>query len=111
MSKTKDKQIDEINKKDERKEAVGLFKSRMEDLNDPERADILEVSDTLEKKLLLSWGGPSDGFKAYFKQFDGQWEFDHMVHFYANWGTYLELDMSEEEANKVLEAYPELYVA
>jgi len=83
---------------------------RIEDLNkmsEEEREESNEYREPLsiEKeevyKILLSWGGGADGFKLRFK--DG--ELLGGVYFMADWGEYLEQDLSEEEANEVYNFY------
>lgn len=63
---------------------------------------ILEISKTHTVKVMLSWGGPSDGYKFYFNDCK---ELDHVSYWYADWGTYTEIDLSKEEQDKITQVY------
>src|SRR3954453_6424846 len=59
--------------------------------------------DTRKKvTVLLSWGGPSDGFKVYF---DEEGEAQIGVYFLADWFEYEEFRLSDTELAHVLEIY------
>jgi CO dehydrogenase/acetyl-CoA synthase beta subunit len=52
-------------------------------------------------KILLSWGGGSDGFKLFFKDD----ELIRGVYFMADWGEYQEQDLNDEEAEEIYNYY------
>ncbi len=52
-------------------------------------------------KILLSWGGGSDGFKLTFNDK----ELISGVYFMADWGVYQETELNEEELQKVYDYY------
>ena len=61
----------------------------------------LEISLTKEIKILLSWGGPADGFKLTYRQN----ELTGGVYFRQDWGTYDEAELTKEEAQTVEDFY------
>ena len=65
--------------------------------------NVLEVSERQEIKILLSWGGPSDGFLLYKDTHTG--DVLGGKYFFADWGTYEEAMLSEHEAEMVAELY------
>ena len=82
--------------------------SRIDDLRgveEPEEKDEyrepLSIDVTKEVKILLSWGGGEDGFKLRFKDND----LLGGVYYMANWGEYEEVEMTEEEADKIQDFY------
>lgn len=52
-------------------------------------------------KILLSWGGGEDGYKLTFKN----GELLRGVYYMANWGTYNEIELNEEELSLIFETY------
>jgi hypothetical protein len=56
-----------------------------------------------EITILLSWGGPSDGYKIYF---DKDNEAIYGCYFYADWFEYKEFKLRDEELDRVLTVYP-----
>lgn len=62
----------------------------------------LSVDTLIEKNILLSWGGPSDGFKLYFND---EKELVKACYWVADWGTYNETWLSDDEADKVFDFY------
>lgn len=77
-----------------------------EDFRDP-----LSLDTVVEKKILLSWGGPEDGFKLYFtidcesKQSPPALKLWRGVYYRADWGAYEETDLSDDEAQTVYDFY------
>ena len=61
----------------------------------------LSIENTTEIKVLLSWGGGEDGYKLRFE--DG--DLLSGVYYMANWGTYNEMELNEEELNLIYEVY------
>lgn len=99
---------------------LGMYEEmqRIEEVNDKlqnpdteaepqEKEDIEEYREPLsiEKEtvytILLSWGGPSDGFKLRFKDND----LLSGVYFLADWGEYEEQLLSDEESRAVYDFY------
>ena len=62
----------------------------------------LSIDKKLEINILLSWGGPSDGFKLLF---DDERELVSGVYWYADWGTYDEAQLDKEEMELVYDFY------
>lgn len=56
----------------------------------------------LEVKILLSWGGPADGFKL---TFDTDKNLIGGVYYRANWGEYQEARLTDDEAEGVFSFY------
>lgn len=52
--------------------------------------------------ILLSWGGPSDGYKL---TFDNNNNLVKGVYWFADWGTYAENELTDKEAELVYEVY------
>jgi hypothetical protein len=63
----------------------------------------LSIEPQRQIKILLSWGGPSDGFVLTFDAV-GQ-ELLHGHYFHADWFTYHEESLSADEAELVSEQY------
>ncbi|HEY0087408.1 MAG TPA: hypothetical protein VGB37_01115 [Candidatus Lokiarchaeia archaeon] len=84
---------------------------RIENLNKIEDTEKRENSDenrtplSIDKeevyKILLSWGGGSDGFKLIFKGED----LLRGVYFMSDWGEYEETELNEDEAEAVYNFY------
>jgi len=63
--------------------------------------EALSIDSEKVVKILLSWGGGEDGYKLTFK--DG--ELLRGVYYMANWGTYNEIDLNEDELNLIFNVY------
>ena len=72
--------------------------SEIEDYREP-----LSCDERREVTILLSWGGPSDGYRLYFDK-DG--EAVEGYYFFADWFEYEEFKLSDEELDSVLAIYP-----
>lgn len=91
---------------DELKDIVAIQEAmntnKIESQNDSESyREPLEISLTKEIKILLSWGGPADGFKLQYKDN----ELTGGVYFWQDWGTYDEAELTDEEAETVRDFY------
>lgn len=64
--------------------------------------DPLSMDVTKEINILLSWGGPSDGYKL---RFDHENDLISGVYWYADWGTYAESPLNDEEMDLVESIY------
>ncbi len=62
----------------------------------------LSLDTRKEVTVLLSWGGPSDGYKIYF-DIDG--EPIKGYYFFADWFEYEEIKLRDEELDRVLNLY------
>ena len=92
---------DEIKRIDKIREQVN--KGEIEDERSSEDyREPLSLDVTKEVKILLSWGGPEDGFKL---QFSKDNELLGGVYYVANWGEYQEVPLEEDELNKVFDFY------
>jgi hypothetical protein len=74
-----------------------MVEAKSDDFRDP-----LSIDATIEVKVLLSWGGPEDGFKLTFSK---ERELLHGVYYRADWGEYKEGRLSEDEAQEVFDFY------
>jgi hypothetical protein len=96
--------------------AYGNYRGEMEDiekivgqLQEKEPSEIDDYSEPLsceerrEITLLLSWGGPSDGYKIYFDKDNEPME---AYYFFADWFEYEEFKLSDKELDRVLSVYP-----
>lgn len=63
----------------------------------------LSIDERKEVTILLSWGGPSDGYKVYV---DYQNEPIEGYYFFADWFEYEEFKLTDEELDSVLAIYP-----
>lgn len=63
---------------------------------------ILSVDIRKEYDILLSWGGPSDGFKVICNDNN---ELIEVKYWFADWGEYQEEKLNDEELNTFTEAY------
>ena len=70
----------------------------IEDYREP-----LSCDERREVTILLSWGGPSDGYKIYF---DKDNEATHGYYFFADWFEYKEFKLTDEELDRVITVYP-----
>ena len=62
----------------------------------------LEIATEIKKRILLSWGGGSDGFDLYFSK---EGELLRGIYFMADWGQYKESELTAEEAEEVYQFY------
>lgn len=62
----------------------------------------LSIDTTIKKRILLSWGGGSDGFDLYFDQ---NKELIRGAYFSADWGCYFESELTDDEAQLVYDFY------
>lgn len=69
----------------------------MEDYRQPLSMDV-----TKEVNILLSWGGPSDGYKL---RFDRDNELVSGVYWFADWFTYAETELSFAQLDLVYQVY------
>jgi len=63
----------------------------------------LSCDERREITILLSWGGPSDGYKVYFDKDNDAIE---GYYFFADWFEYEEFKLSDTELDSVLAVYP-----
>jgi hypothetical protein len=63
----------------------------------------LSIDERKEFTILLSWGGPSDGYKIYV---DNENEPVEGYYFFADWFEYEEFKLTGEELDSVLAVYP-----
>lgn len=64
------------------------------------------IDTTLTKNIVLSTGGPADGFKLTFTVYeDGEKELSSGVYYRADWGAYREAELTNDEAQEVFEFY------
>ena len=82
---------------------------KLSQLDDPQShedyREPLEVSQTVEVKILLSWGGPEDGFKLQFTGASGEKELIGGIYYMADWGEYEEVQLSDSQAQSVCDFY------
>jgi hypothetical protein len=80
--------------------------NKLRDIDEPqeheEYREPLSVDTTIIKTILLSWGGPSDGFKLSFNQ---DKELIGGVYFMSDWGEYKESSLDDDEAEDVYNFY------
>ena len=74
----------------------GLAPDEIEEYREP-----LSVDERIEVTILLSWGGPSDGYRIYFR--DG--EAEEGYYFFADWFEYEQCQLSSDELDRVLRVY------
>ena len=68
-----------------------------------EYRDPLSCEERREITILLSWGGPSDGYQIYFDQENQAVE---GYYFFADWFEYKEFKLSDDELDRVVAIYP-----
>lgn len=102
---------------EERKEAKKNYNNRIKDLNqnikwnnenpekepeeNPEYIEPLAITLHKEIRIELSTGGPADGYKLIY--YDN--ELQNGVYYFANWGTYEEIKLNEEELQQIEDFY------
>lgn len=62
----------------------------------------LSLDERREVTVLLSWGGPSDGYKIYFDK-DG--DAAECFYFFADWFEYEQIKLTSAELDRVLAVY------
>lgn len=72
-------------------------RSEIEEYREP-----LSLDERKEVTVLLSWGGPSDGYKVYF---DHDREAIEGFYFFADWFEYEKFKLSDEDLERVLAVY------
>lgn len=112
MTKEHDTYVEDVNKG-----RIQIMESieKLQTLDEPQESedyrDPLCVDTLVVKKILLSTGGPEDGFKLYFDVVDGKkLELSYGVYYRADWGEYKEANLSQEEAQTVYDFYLGGYV-
>jgi len=88
------KTIDEINK--QLRDGKIEEKEKSEEYREPLAVDLRK-----EIKITLSTGGPADGFTLYYYRD----ELQGGVYWFADWGTYDEIELNDEEAQKIEDFY------
>jgi len=84
-----------------RREEPDLTEKEEDELR--EEFDVLSIEPRYQLKILLSWGGPSDG---YLLTFDGKTrDLIEGSYWYADWFTYAEESLSRDEAEMVSDLY------
>jgi hypothetical protein len=63
----------------------------------------LSCDERREITILLSWGGPSDGYKIYF---DKNNEPIEGYYFFSDWCEYEQFKLTDQELDRVLTVYP-----
>jgi len=61
----------------------------------------LSFDTTMEIKVLLSWGGPEDGYKLRYRE----GELVGGVYYKADWGEYEEIELTDQEAETIADFY------
>ena len=84
------------------RKVTALLKERGIDEIEDYRAP-LSIDERTEVTILLSWGGPSDGYKIYI---DKDNEPVEGYYFFADWFEYEEFKLSSDELERVLTIYP-----
>jgi hypothetical protein len=88
---------------------VAAKRLRSENLSQDDRDAIrdelrpLSIEQRRQLKILLSWGGPSDGFVLTFD--NDEHDLIEGIYFHADWFTYAEQRLSQTEAELVMEMY------
>jgi hypothetical protein len=85
-----------------KEQAYKQFKEAMVSLENGEYQEPLEYAERKEIKVLLSWGGPSDGFTIYF---DTEGKPVEGFYFFASWFEYEEFKLSQKQLELVLMLY------
>lgn len=91
-----------IEGREEELKRIQKLSQKSEPWEDEDHREPLSVDTTKEVKILLSWGGPEDGFKLRFSNDD---ELLGGVYYRADWGEYKESDLTDEEADEVFNYY------
>jgi hypothetical protein len=88
--------------REEIKRVAAQLQEKDESESEDNRAP-LSIEERKEFTILLSWGGPSDGYKIYV---DNNNEPVEGYYFFADWFEYEEFKLSGEELESVLAIYP-----
>ena len=110
MNKTKSKRESYVERvhdgRIEIMEEIEKLSKLEEPQSDENYREPLSVDSQLVKKITLSTGGPADGFKLYFDLVDkNSPELSHGVYWRADWGTYEESQLSDDEVQRVFDFY------
>ena len=103
MTLTREKVYEKLKEELQRIEDVqeeennGKDREEIEDNREP-----LSIDLTKQVRILLSWGGPEDGFKL---RFDRENNLLGGVYYMADWGEYQEIELEDEESDKVFNFY------
>ena len=90
-------------KEEEMKEADNILNSEIEDYTENENyREPLGITKSYELRIELSTGGDADGYKL---KFDENKEIASGVYYWADWGVYEEVELSEEEIHKVIDLH------
>jgi hypothetical protein len=84
-----------------RKVAALLHEKEADEIED--YREPLSIDERKEVTILLSWGGPSDGYKVYF---DKENEPIEGFYFFADWFEYEKFKLSDDELDSVVAVYP-----
>ena len=99
MKKTREEVYSSL--KDELKTIKKLQKLEEPSENENYR-EPLSIDFKIEAKILLSWGGPEDGYKI---QFEPDGSTVSGVYYQADWGEYQEVELTLDEAETVCDFY------
>ena len=93
------------NYRDEMKEvgAIACLVEKREREEIEEYREPLSIDEKRELTILLSWGGPSDGYRILF---DKDNEAVEGYYFFADWFEYKEFKLTDKELDRVLSVYP-----
>ena len=99
--------MDKINIHEARKKQIEKIKkiSNLDtecQMSHEEYREPLSITVFREIDIILSWGGPSDGFKLRFNDND---ELIGGVYYRTNWGEYSESSLNDKEVDLVFEFY------
>lgn len=86
-------------------QSINLACAKDNDLTPQEHEDYrepLSYDVTKKVRVLLSWGGPSDGFDVYFTPEN---EPLRAVYFWQEWGTHDEIELNSDELDQIIDFY------
>jgi len=98
-------------RKDEEFKTIDKIKNDVEDSKEDnynEHELYSEPSAITDYKLIkieLSTGGDADGFKLEYSHNGKYWELQSGLYYWADWGVYEEVPLSNEEAEEIAEFY------
>lgn len=96
MAQEELKDLEAVQKENDKKQPEDGIES-LEGYREPLSLDL-----STEINIMLSWGGPSDGYKL---KFDKDQQLISGVYWFADWGTYAETELTSEQAELVHEIY------
>jgi hypothetical protein len=99
--KTNEDRIKELERIRKLQEMQNEDKSETDEYANLERQP-LSIDTQIKKRILLSWGGGSDGFDLYFNT---DKDLLRGVYWCADWGEYYESELTESEADEVYNFY------